>query len=82
VHTFNLSTWEAEADGSLGVQGQPGLQSEFQNSQGNTEKPCIPRCSPSSISMQHVHVVPKEARRGHQIPGTGVREGCEPFCRC
>jgi hypothetical protein len=23
------------------VQGQPGLQSEFQNSQGYTEKPCL-----------------------------------------
>jgi hypothetical protein len=23
------------------VQGQPGLQSEFQDSQGYTEKPCI-----------------------------------------
>jgi hypothetical protein len=23
------------------VQGQPGLQSEFQDSQGNTEKPCL-----------------------------------------
>ena len=31
VHTFNPSTWEAEADGSLWVQGQPGLQSEFQD---------------------------------------------------
>jgi hypothetical protein len=34
VHTFNPSTWEAEA-------GQPGLQSEFQDSQGYTEKPCL-----------------------------------------
>jgi hypothetical protein len=33
----NPSTWEAEA----GVQGQPGLQSEFQDSQGYTEKPCL-----------------------------------------
>jgi hypothetical protein len=23
------------------VRGQPGLQSEFQDSQGNTEKPCL-----------------------------------------
>ena len=33
VHTFNRSTWEAEADRSLRVQDQPGLQSEFQDSQ-------------------------------------------------
>jgi hypothetical protein len=29
VHTFNLSTLEAEAGEPLWVQGQPGLQSEF-----------------------------------------------------
>jgi hypothetical protein len=34
VHTFDPSTWEAKA-------GQPGLQSEFQDSQGYTEKPCL-----------------------------------------
>ena len=43
AHAFNPSTWEAEAEaeagGSLGVQGQSGLQSEFQDSQGGyTEK--------------------------------------------
>ena len=41
VHIFNLSTWEVEAGGSLRVQGQPGLQSEFQDSQGYTQKPCL-----------------------------------------
>jgi hypothetical protein len=40
AHTFNPSTREAEADRFL-VQGQPGLQSEFQDSQGYTEKPCL-----------------------------------------
>jgi hypothetical protein len=34
AHAFNPSTWEAEAGG-------PGLQSEFQDSQGYTEKPCL-----------------------------------------
>ena len=29
AHTFNPSTWEEEAGGSLGVQGQPVLLSEF-----------------------------------------------------
>jgi hypothetical protein len=37
---FNPSTWEAEA-GRFLVQGQPGLQSEFQDSQSYTEKPCL-----------------------------------------
>lgn len=33
VHAFSSSTWEAEADGALCVQGHTGLQS-------CTEKPC------------------------------------------
>ena len=42
AHAFNLSTWEAEAGGFLSCRrGQPGLQSEFQVSQGYTEKPCL-----------------------------------------
>jgi hypothetical protein len=36
VHAFNPSTQEVEAEA-----GQPGLQSEFQDSQGYTEKPCL-----------------------------------------
>jgi hypothetical protein len=32
VHTFNLSTLEAEAGRSQGGQGQPGLYNEFQAS--------------------------------------------------
>jgi hypothetical protein len=34
-HAFNPSTWEAEAG------GVSCLQSEFQDSQGYTEKPCL-----------------------------------------
>ena len=34
AHAFNPSTWEAEA-GGFRVRGQPGLQSEFQDSQRN-----------------------------------------------
>jgi len=36
-HDLKPSTPEAEA----GVQGQPGLQSEFKASWGYTEKPCL-----------------------------------------
>jgi hypothetical protein len=37
---FNPSTWrQRKAD--FWVRGQPGLQSEFQDSQGYTEKPCL-----------------------------------------
>ena len=40
AHAFSPSTWEAEA-GDFWVRGQPGLQGEFQNSQGYAEKPCL-----------------------------------------
>jgi hypothetical protein len=39
AHAFNPNTREAGAGGSLWVWGQPGLKSEFQNSQGYTENP-------------------------------------------
>ena len=38
VHTLNPSTWKAEAIRSLWVRGQPGLYSEFQDSQCYTER--------------------------------------------
>ena len=41
AHPFNPSTLEEKAGRSLCVQGQPGLQSEFKNSQKYTEKPCL-----------------------------------------
>jgi hypothetical protein len=38
----NPSTWEAEAEaGGFLSSSQPGLQSEFQDSQGYTEKPSL-----------------------------------------
>jgi hypothetical protein len=40
AHAFSPSTWEAEAGGFLSS-SQSGLQSEFQDSQGYTEKPCL-----------------------------------------
>ena len=42
AYTFNPSTQESEAGGSLWVSGQPGLQGEFQDNQAYyTEKPCL-----------------------------------------
>lgn len=40
AHTFNPSTQEAEAGKSLQIPDQAGLQTELQDSQGYTEKPC------------------------------------------
>jgi hypothetical protein len=40
LYTPLSNTREAEADRTLGLQDQPGLQVEFQESQGYSEKPC------------------------------------------
>jgi hypothetical protein len=40
-HACNPSTWEAEAGGFEFEASLIGLQSEFQDSQGYTEKPCL-----------------------------------------
>lgn len=39
-HTWNLSTQDAEAGGSLQVGEQPGLQSELKSSLNFTARPC------------------------------------------
>ena len=41
AHAFDPSIREAEAARLLRVQGQPDLQSSFQDSQVYTEKPCL-----------------------------------------
>ena len=43
VHIFSPSTGRQKTGtlAKLRVPGQPGLQSEFQDSQGYTEKPCL-----------------------------------------
>ena len=51
AHAFGPSTWEAEA-GDFWVRGRPGLQGEFQNSQGYTEKPCLGRTN-KQTKQQH-----------------------------
>lgn len=40
AHIFNLIIWESEAGVSLLVQGYLGVQKEFKNSKGLTEKQC------------------------------------------
>jgi hypothetical protein len=41
ANAFNHSTWEAEASRFLLVLGQPGLQSEFQDSQSYVTRSCL-----------------------------------------
>jgi hypothetical protein len=48
AHAFNPNTWEAETGGFLSSRGQPGLQSEFQDSQSYTEKPWLEKPKPSN----------------------------------
>ena len=55
VHTFNPSTWKAEAE-DFWVQGQPGLQSEFQDSQGYTEKPCLEKPKKKVSQYAYIHI--------------------------
>jgi hypothetical protein len=52
AHTFNPSTREAEAGGFLRFL-RPGLQSELQDSQGYTEKPCLEPPSPKKRDGQN-----------------------------
>jgi hypothetical protein len=41
THTFNISTWKTEADGSLKVLSQPDLPSEFKTSQRYVGRPYL-----------------------------------------
>ena len=41
VHSFNPSTWEVEAGGSLSGSRQAWSTEQVQYSQGYTEKPCL-----------------------------------------
>lgn len=41
AHAFDPNTQEAKEGSSVLVRGQPGLQSEFQDSQGYIVKPCV-----------------------------------------
>jgi hypothetical protein len=47
AETFSLNTWEAEASRYMWVQGEPYLQSEFQDSQDYTEKPLFKKLKPN-----------------------------------
>ena len=43
MHTPLIPALRRHRQADFGVRGQPGLQSEFQNSQSYTEKPCVQR---------------------------------------
>ena len=71
THTFNPSTWEADA----GVWGQHGLQSEFQDSQGYTEKSCFKK--PKKELMGSLYIVREfvnDLQSIGQLPNNGQQK--------
>ena len=54
AYVFKPSTWEAEA-GKISEfdRGQSGAQSDFQDSQGCTEKPCLVNQSKPNTNRVH-----------------------------
>jgi hypothetical protein len=70
MRTLELNFWKADNSrvgkntrDDFWVRGQPGLQSEFQDSQGYTEKPCLEK-NPQNKTKQ------KQTRKqGHRAGG-------------
>jgi hypothetical protein len=56
AHAFNPRTQEAETGGSLWVRGQPGLQSEFQDSWSYREKASLRKTTITSITTTTTHL--------------------------
>jgi hypothetical protein len=53
AHAFNPSTWEAEAGGFLS--SRPAWsKSEFQDSQGYTEKPCLEKPNQTNLKKKKI----------------------------
>ena len=90
AHTFDPNTWrQKQAD--FWVWGQPGLQSDFQDIQGYTEKPYIKKQQQQQkqkqkrfiylfiLCIEYTIAFFRHTRRGHQTPLT---DGCEPPCDC
>jgi hypothetical protein len=61
---------ERQRQANFCVPGQPGLQSEFQDSQGYTEKPCLKKTKPNiqtktkQTNKQKTPTKPNEDGRG------------------
>jgi hypothetical protein len=56
----------------------PGFNSQFK------KKKVLFMCmsKPACMYVLHMYVLPTKARRGHQIPWAGVRDGCKLPCGC
>jgi hypothetical protein len=62
AHAFNPSTREAEAGRFLSSRPS-GLQSEFQDSQGYTEKPCLEKQTNKQANKQNKTTTKKKERK-------------------
>jgi hypothetical protein len=58
VHAFNPSTREAEAGGFLS--SRPAWSTEFQDSQGYTEKPCLKKTNKQTNKQTSLSPSPEE----------------------
>lgn len=54
AQAHNLSTWEAETRGSLGIQGQPRLHSAFKASLNYTGRSCLNNNNRKIYSIKEV----------------------------
>ena len=71
VYAINPNTWEAEIGRYLWVQVQPGLQSEFQDSQGyHKEKPYLEKRKQNNKDRTwlYVPVTPESSAWDRWIP--------------
>ena len=70
--TFNPSTWSVgKRKTDLWVQGQPGLQSEFQDSQGYTGKHCLEKQKPNQLTK---HTAKKQTQNLQQKIQTNIQK--------
>jgi hypothetical protein len=82
VHAFDPSTWEAEAGGFLSSR-PPGLQSEFQDSQGYTEKHCLGKTNKQTKRFTYFMLVHCSCLQTYQKRASDpITDGCELPCGC
>jgi hypothetical protein len=72
-HTPLIPALGRQRQADFGVRGQPGLQSEFQDSQGYTEKPCLKK--PTKTEKKR-----KEKKRKEKKGKEKKKESCPWWC--
>ena len=78
AHAFNPSTWETEAGGFLSSR-PPGVQSEFQDSQGYTEKTCLKKRKKKKRKEKRKRKEKKWKEKSHLEGGANVW-AMEEYC--